>query len=107
MTSSSNTVQPMHCMRFTVVGTYEPRVPSGARSITIAGTRAWAPIAPAVASMRLPITQPIAIARSASGSESAGTSTAPATTTRSETPRFPHRSPVSSVESTRSLSGPA
>ena len=51
------------------------------------------------------MTQPIAIASSASGSESAGTRAAPATMTRRETPRFPQRRPVSSVPRTRSRSG--
>ena len=72
---------------------------------TIPGTRASVPIAPAVPSMAFPMTQPSTIASSASGSDSAGTSAAPATTTRSDTPRFPQRSPVSSVPSTRRRSG--
>ena len=71
----------------------------------IPGTRASAPISPAVASMRFPMTQPTRTATSASGSDSAGTRTAPATMTRSDAPRFPQRSPVSSPPSTCSRLG--
>jgi hypothetical protein len=105
ITSSSKTVQPRHWTTLIAVGRYEPRSPSGARISTIAGTRACAPIAPATASIRFPTRQPTRIATSAVGSESAGTSTAPATITSSETPRFPHRRPMSTPPSTRSLSG--
>src|SRR6185503_19713320 len=102
ITSSSKTVQPRHWTTLIAVGRYEPRSPSGARISTIAGTRACAPIAPATASIRFPTRQPTRIATSAVGSESAGTSTAPATITSSETPRFPHRRPMSTPPSTRS-----
>ena len=105
ITSSSKTVQPRHWTTLIAVGRYEPRSPSGARISTIAGTRACAPIAPATASIRFPTRQPTRTATSAVGSESAGTSTAPATITRSETPRFPQRSPMSTPPSTWSRSG--
>ena len=105
ITSSSKTVQPSVWTTLIAVGSHDPCLPSGARISTIAGTRAWAPIAAATASIAFPSTQPIAIAISASGSDSAGTSAAPATTTSSETPRFPQRRPVSSVPSTRRRSG--
>ena len=71
----------------------------------IPGTRASAPIAPATPSIVFPITQPMTIASTACGKESAGTSAAPATITSSETPRFPQSSPVSSVPRTRRRSG--
>ena len=87
------------------VGRYEPRSPSGARISVIAGTRACAPISPAMASIRFPIRQPTAIATNAEGRESAGTRIAPATTTSSETPRLPQRSARSKPPSTRSRSG--
>ena len=45
--------------------------------VTIAGTRVCAPIAPATASIRLPIRHPTRIAASAPGSDSAGTRIAP------------------------------
>ena len=77
------------------VGRYEPFVPSGARISVIAGTRAWAPISPASASIRFPTRQPMTIATSAVGSESAGTRIAPATMTSSETPRLPQSRPRS------------
>ena len=69
------------------------------------GTRASAPIIPATASIAFPMTQPTTIATSAAGSDSAGTRIAPATMTSSETPRFPHSSPVSSPLSTCSRGG--
>ena len=71
----------------------------------IPGTRASAPIIPATASIAFPIRQPTTIATSAEGRDSAGTRIAPATMTRSETPRFPHRRPVSSPLSTRRRGG--
>jgi hypothetical protein len=72
---------------------------------TIAGTRASAPIAPAAASIRFPISAPTTIATTASGSDSAGTRNAPATRTSKLTPRFPQSSAVSSPPSTRRRSG--
>src|SRR4029079_10142207 len=117
ITSSSKTVQPRHWTTLIAVGRYEPRSPSGARISTIAGTRACAPIAPGTASIRIPTRQPTRIASSvptrqptvlvtsAVGSDSAGTSAAPATITSSETPRFPQRSPMSTPPSTWSRSG--
>ena len=62
-------------MTLTAVGMSDPRWPSGARMSVMPGTRASAPIIPAAASMRFPMRQPTRIATSASGSESAGTST--------------------------------
>ena len=53
------------------VGRYEPRRPSGARSSTIEGTRASAPIRPPSPSIRLPTTAAATIAPIATGSESA------------------------------------
>ena len=99
------TDQPTPWSTLIPVGRYEPRWPSGARMSTIPGTRASAPIAPATASMRLQIRQPTRIATSASGSDRAGTRAAPATMTRSETPRFPQRRPVSRPLRTRRRSG--
>ena len=71
ITISSNTDQPRHCRMFSPVGRYEPRRPSGARSSTIVGTRASAPISPPSPSITLPTTAAATIAPSASGSESA------------------------------------
>ena len=89
MTSSSKTVQPRHWTTLIAVGRYEPRSPSGARISTIAGTRAWAPIAPATASIRLPTRQPTRIATSAAGSESAGTRIAPGDDHEQRDPEVP------------------
>ena len=71
MMISSKIDQPTHCAALSAVGTYEPRRPSGARSSTIAGTRASAPISPATPSIAFPIRLPTTIASTASGSESA------------------------------------
>ena len=87
------------------VGAYEPRCPSGARRTTIAGTRASAPIRPASPSIRLPATAATRIASSASRSESAGTSSVPATITSSETERLNQSRKVSTPPSTRRRSG--
>ena len=73
MISSSKIAQPTHCAAFRTVGPQEPRLPSGARISTIAGTRASAPIIAATPSIALPMRPPRTIARNASGSESAGT----------------------------------
>ena len=62
MMISSKVDQPRFCATFSTVGAYEPRRPSGARSSTIPGTRASAPIAPARPSSTLPATAPITIA---------------------------------------------
>ena len=105
MRSSSNTVQPSPWSTLTLVGRYEPRRPRGARISVMPGTRASVPIAPAAASIRFPMRHPMTIATSALGSDSAGTRIAPATTTSSETPRLPHRSPVSTPPSTRNRGG--
>ena len=54
MTITSKIVQPRFCRTLSPVGRYEPARPSGARSSTIAGTRASAPIAAAQPSSALP-----------------------------------------------------
>ena len=54
MMISSNVAQPRHWTAFRAVGTYEPRRPSGARSRTIDGTRASAPIRPGRPDHRVP-----------------------------------------------------
>ena len=105
MMISSKVDQPTFCATLSTVGAYEPRRPSGARSSTIPGTRASAPISAATASSTLPITAPVTIASMASRSESAGTSSAPITITSSETDRFPQSSAESSPVSTRRRSG--
>ncbi len=105
MTISSKTVQPRHWTTLIAVGRNDPRAPSGARIRVMPGTPAFAPIMPAVPTIALPMTQPTTIATNACGSESAGTRIAPATITRSDTPRFPHRRPRSNALSVRSLSG--
>ena len=51
------------------------------------------------------MTQPMTMATSASGSDSAGTRIAPATITRSDTPRFAQRKPVSRPPRTLSRGG--
>ena len=105
MMISSNVDQPTFCATLNAVGSHEPRCPSGARSTTIPGTRASAPIAAAIPSRTLPATAPTRIASIAVGSDSAGTSSAPITITSSETDRFPQSSSESSVPRTRSRSG--
>ena len=97
MMISSNVDQPTFCATLSPVGRYEPRRPSGARSSTIPGTRASAPMSAATPSSTFPATAPTRIARSASRSDSAGTSSAPMTITSSDTDRLPQ----SSVESSR------
>ncbi len=69
------------------------------------GTRASAPIIAAAPSIRLPATAAATTASSASFSESAGTSSPPATITSSETDRFAQSRKVSRKPSTRSRSG--
>jgi hypothetical protein len=105
MMISSNVAQPQHCSALRTVGPYEPTRPSGARISTIPGTRASAPIRPADASIAFPTSPPRSVATIASRSESAGTSSAPTTMTRSETPSEPQSRPWSSRPSTRSRSG--
>ena len=105
MMISSNVDQPTFWATLSAVGSHEPRRPSGARRTTIPGTRASAPIAAATPSRRFPATAPTRIARSASRSDSAGTSSAPITITRSETERFPQSSSESKKLSTCSRSG--
>src|SRR5579871_658250 len=105
MMISSNVDQPTFCATLNAVGSHEPRCPSGARRTTIPGTRASAPIAADSPSKTFPATAPTRIASSAAGSESAGTSRAPITITRSETERFPQSSSESSAPSTCSRSG--
>ncbi len=73
MISSSKIAQPTHWAALSTVGSQEPRSPNGARITTIAGTRASAPISPAMPSIAFPITLPMKMARNASGSDSAGT----------------------------------
>ena len=93
------------------VGRYEPRRPSGARSSTIVGTRASAPIRPPSPSRTLPTTAAATIAPSATGSDSASpnwsagrTRNAPATITSSETERFDQSSsPSSDAEHAQAL----
>ena len=72
MISSSKVAQPTHWMMFRPVARYEPRRPSGARSSTIAGTRASLPISAAAPSITLPSAAPTTIASSVSGSEQRG-----------------------------------
>src|SRR5262245_15864100 len=105
ITRSSKTVQPTPWSTLTPVGSSEPRRPSGARMSAMPGTRASAPIIPATASIAFPITPPTTMATSAEGSESACTSSAPATITSSDTPRFPQSRPVSTPPRTRSRGG--
>ena len=105
MMISSNVAQPRHWTAFRAVGMYEPRRPSGARSRTIDGTRASAPISPAVPTIAFPIRPPTRIARSASRSVRAGTRSAPMTRTSSETPRFPQSASWSKRPSVRRRSG--
>ena len=97
---------------FSPVGRYEPRRPSGARSSTIAGTRASAPISPPMPSIRFPTTAAATSAPNASGSDRPSppldpgrTSSAPATITSSETERFAHSRKPSNRLSVRSRSG--
>ena len=97
---------------FSPVGRYEPRRPSGARSSTIVGTRASAPISPPSPSNTLPTTAAATIAAIATGSESASppcdagrTRKAPATITSSDTERFAQSRKPSNVPSTRRRSG--
>src|SRR6185436_16047428 len=105
MTSSSKVVQPIPWSTLTPVGRSDPRCPSGARISAMPGTRASAPIIPATASIEFPMRQPTTMATSAEASDSAGTRIAPATMTRSETPRLPHSRPVSTPLRTRKRGG--
>jgi hypothetical protein len=105
MMISSKTDQPRHCRTLSAVGRSEPRRPSGARSTTIAGTRASAPIIPATPSIALPTMPATRIAAKAPPSESVGTRNAPATITSSETERLPQSRNVSRNPSTRKRSG--
>ena len=105
MTSTSKIVQPRFCRTLSPVGRYEPARPSGARSSTIAGTPASAPIPAAQPSSALPKIPPTRIASSASGSERAGTRNAPATRTSRLRPRLLHSIPFSRPPSVRSRSG--
>src|SRR4051794_9267681 len=105
MTSTSKIVQPRFCRTLSPVGRYEPARPSGARSSTIAGTPASAPIPAAQPSSALPTIPPTRIASSASGSERAGTRKAPATRTSRLSPRLLHSIPFSRPPSVRSRSG--
>ena len=105
MMISSKVDQPRFWATFSTVGAYEPRRPRGARSSTIPGTRASAPIAPASPSNRFPATAPIRIASSACLNDSIGTSPAAATITSRLTERLPQSSVVSKSPSTCSRLG--
>jgi len=105
MMISSNVDQPTFWATLSTLGAYEPLRPSGARSSTMPGTRASAPISAARPRSAFPATAPTTIASKAVRSESAGTSSAPITITRSETERFPQSSVESRPLSTRRRSG--
>jgi hypothetical protein len=78
ITMISKAPQPTSCTALITAGTEAPRTPSVGRSDDIAARPVSVPITPASASSTTPTALPTAMATNASGSESPGTSSAPA-----------------------------
>ena len=88
ITNSSKVAQPRFWTTLQAVGSSEPRIPSGARYRTMAGTPVAAAGTAASPSRALPTTAPTTVAARACHRPRAGTSRAPATSSRL-TPRLP------------------
>jgi hypothetical protein len=105
ITITSNEPQPTSCTALSTAGTDAPRTPSVGRNDDMAASPVSVPITPASASSTTPITLPMPMAASACGSDSPGTSSAPAWATKRPMPSENHSAKASPVRNARRASG--